>query len=95
MRPHRNISKKHQYQELYNSSVAAMLRKMQREFNTGRPFESRLHIDSYTNNHFSQLFSASDLDLLLHGYSLTWKTTWTQNHERILEQLKCANALQR
>ena len=86
--------KKQQNQDLYTSSVAVMLRKMQREFNTGRPFESRLHFDSYTNDHFSQLISASDLDLLFHGYSLTVKTTWTQNHERILEQLACANTRQ-
>ena len=33
-----------------------------REVNTGRPFKSRLHIDYYHNNHFSQLRSASDLD---------------------------------
>ena len=45
--------KKRQYQDLYNSSVAEMLREMQREVNTGRPFESTLHIDSYTNDHFS------------------------------------------
>ena len=36
-----------------------MLREMQREVNTGRPVESRLHID---NNHSSQLSSASDFD---------------------------------
>ena len=54
--------KKQEYQDLYNSSVAVMLREMQREVNTGRPFESRLQIDYYTNNHFSQLRSASDLD---------------------------------
>ena len=35
---------------------------MQREVNTGRSFESRLHIDYSTNNHSSQLSSASDLD---------------------------------
>ena len=87
--------KKQQNQDFYNSSVAVMLRKMQREFNTGRPFDCRLHFDSYTNDHFSQLISASDLDLLFHGYSLTVKTTWTQNHEIILEQLACANARQR
>ena len=79
--------KKHKYQDLYNSSVAIMLREMQREGNEGRPLESRLDIDYFTNNHFSQLCSASDLDLVLHGYSLTWKPTWTQNHGRILEQL--------
>ena len=87
--------KKQQNQDFYNSSVAVMLRKMQREFNTGRPFESRLHFDSCTNDDFSQLISASDLGLLFHGYSLTVKTTWTQNHERILEQLACASARQR
>ena len=38
--------KKHQYQDLYNSSVAIMLREMQREGNEGRPLESRLDIDS-------------------------------------------------
>ena len=86
--------KKQQNQDFYNSSVAVMLRKMQREFNTGRPFESRLHFDSCTNDDFSQLISASDLGLLFHGYSLTVKTTWTQNHERILEQLACASARQ-
>ena len=65
--------KKQQHQDVYNSSIAVKLREMQREVNTGRPFESRLHLDSYTNNHFSQLSSASDLDLLLHGCSLTVK----------------------
>ena len=50
------------YQYLHNSSVASMLREMQREVNMGRPFESRLHIDYNTNNHFSQLRSAGDLD---------------------------------
>ena len=53
--------KKQQYQDLYNSSGAVMFREMLREVNTRRPFESRLHIDYYTNNHFSQLSSASDL----------------------------------
>ena len=67
--------RKQQYQDLYKSSVAVMLREMQREVNTGRPFESRHHIDYFTNNHFSQLGSASDLDLVLHGYALTEKTT--------------------
>ena len=79
--------RKQQYQDVYHSSIAVRLRKMQREVNTGRPFESRLHMDYYTNNHFSQLSSTSDLDLLLHGYSLTEKTTWTQKHEEILKQL--------
>ena len=37
------------------SSVAVMLRKMQREVNTGRPFEKKLHIEYTTNNHAFQL----------------------------------------
>ena len=37
--------KTQEYQDLYNSSVAVMLREMQREVNTGQPFEIRLHID--------------------------------------------------
>ena len=41
---------------LKKSSVAVVLREMQREVNTGRPFENS------NNNHFSQLRSASDLD---------------------------------
>ena len=47
--------KKQEYQDLYNSSVAVKLREMQREVNTGRPFESRLDIDHSSNNIFSQL----------------------------------------
>ena len=38
------------------------------------------------NNYFSQLRSASDLESLLHGYSLMVKTTWTQSYEKTLEQ---------
>ena len=37
--------RRQEYQDLYNSSVAIMLRDMQREVKTGRPSESRLHID--------------------------------------------------
>ena len=51
-----------EYQDVYDSSVAVMLREMQREVNTGHPFESRLPIDYYHNNHFAQLNSASDLE---------------------------------
>ena len=64
--------KKQQYQDLYNSSVAVMLREMQREVNEGRPFESRLHLDSHTHNHFSQLISASDLDCCFMAI-LSWR----------------------
>ena len=49
--------KKQEYQDLCNSSVAIMLRGMQRKVNMDRPFESRLHIDHYTINHLSQLRS--------------------------------------
>ena len=54
--------KKQEYQDVFNSSIAVMLRDMQREVNMGHPFESRLHIDYNTNNHLSQLRSANDLD---------------------------------
>ena len=37
-----------EYQDLYNSSVAAMLREMQREANMNRPFQSRLRFDYST-----------------------------------------------
>ena len=44
------------------SSVAVMLREMQREVNTGHPLESRLHSDYSTNNHPPQHHAADDLD---------------------------------
>ena len=34
--------RRQEYQDLHNSSVAVMLREMQREVYMGRPFESRL-----------------------------------------------------
>ena len=37
--------KNQEHQDLYDSSVAVMQREMQREVNTGHPFESKLHID--------------------------------------------------
>ena len=54
--------KNQQYQYLYNSSVAFMLREMQREVNTGQPLENRRHIDYSTNIHSPQLYAADDLD---------------------------------
>ena len=60
-----------QKKKLYNSSVAVMLREMQREVNMDRPFESRLQIDYTTNKH---------------GISLG-KTAWTQNYEKTLKEL--------
>ena len=59
-------------QDLYNSSVAVMVREMQRVVNTGRPFESRLHIDCFSNNHLSQLRSASDIDCCFMAL-LSWR----------------------
>ena len=53
------------WQDLYNSSVAVRLREMQREVNTGHPFESKLHIEYSTNNHPPQLHLANDLLLLI------------------------------
>ena len=41
-------SQKQKYQDLHDSSVDVMLRVMQREANTGHPFERRLHIDYST-----------------------------------------------
>ena len=49
-------------QDLYDSSVAVMLREMQRDVNTGHPFGSRAHIDYSTNNHPPQFHAADDLD---------------------------------
>ena len=49
-------------QDLYNSSVAIMLRDMQREVKTGRPFERRLHIDYHNKKHSLHISSANDLD---------------------------------
>ena len=58
---------------MYNSSVAVMLREMQREVNTGRPFESRLHINDHnTNNNVSRLRTASDLDCCFMA-TLSWR----------------------
>ena len=54
--------KKQEYQDLYNSSVAIMLREMQREVNMGLPFANRLRIDYSTNNHPTQLHAANDVD---------------------------------
>ena len=67
-----------------------MLREMQREVNTGRPFESRLHIDYNTNNHFSQLRTASHLDCCFMAI-LSWREPpgpkimrklWSKTRER-------------
>ena len=54
--------KRQEDQDLHNASVDIMLREMQREVNTGRPFGSRLQIDYSTDNNPSQLRPASDLD---------------------------------
>ena len=53
---------KKQHQDLNHSSVAIMLREMEREVNTGHPFKRRLHIDYSTNNHPTQLHAANDID---------------------------------
>ena len=65
---------KQEYQHLHNSSVAVMLREMQRVVNMGRPCESSLHIDNNANNHFSQLGSAGDLDCA------SWPFSHEENH---------------
>ena len=43
-------------------SVAVMLREMQREVNTGHPFERKRHIDYLTSNHPTQHHAANDID---------------------------------
>ena len=54
--------RRQEYQDVYNSSVAIMLRDMQSEVKTGRPFESRLHIDYHNKKHSLHISSANDLD---------------------------------
>ena len=82
--------KRQEYQDLYNSSVAVMLREMQRGIIMGRPFESRLHIDYSTSNHHSQLRPADDLDRCFMAI-LSWgkppgprimKRLWSNTRER-------------
>ena len=63
--------KNQDYQDLYDFSVAVVLREMKREVNTGHPFESRLHIDDSINNHPPQLHAADDLDCRFVGI-LSW-----------------------
>ena len=53
--------KEQEHQDLHDSSVV-MLREMQREVNTGHPFERRLHIDDSSSNHPTQLHDANDID---------------------------------
>ena len=59
--------KKQEHQDLYGSSVAVMLRDMQREVNTGHPFERKS-----TNNHPTQLHAADDLDCCFMAV-LSWR----------------------
>ena len=48
--------------DLHNSSVAVMLREMQREVNMGLSFGNELHIDFSTDHHPTQLHEANDID---------------------------------
>ena len=57
--------RKQEYRDLYNSSVAVILREIQREVDEGRPLLDRLCIDYYNGNHFLHTRSASDLDCCL------------------------------
>ena len=74
-----------EYQDLYNSSGAVMLREMQREVMTGRPRESRLHLDFSTNTHPSQLRPASELDCCFMAI-LPWRKP---HRSRIMRKLGC------
>ena len=78
--------RKQECQDLYNFSVAIMLREMQREVNTGQPVENRLHIDYASKNRPPQLHAADDLDCVLYGHSLMEEAGRAQNHEKTLEQ---------
>ena len=78
--------KRQSYQALYMSSVAVMLREVQREVNMNHPFQSRLHSGHSTNNHHSQLPSTDYPHCGFMAYSLMEKTAWTQNYEKTLEQ---------
>ena len=64
--------KSQEYQDLYSSSADFTLREMQREVNTGHPFESGLYIDYLTNHHLPQLHAADDLDCCLMAL-LSWR----------------------
>ena len=54
--------RKLEYRDLHNSSVAVILREIQREVDEGRPLGDSLCIDYYNNNHFLHTSTASDLD---------------------------------
>ena len=64
--------KNQKYQDWYNSSVAIMLRELQREVNEGRPFEDRLCIDFHHNNHSLYINSENDLDCSFKAI-ISWK----------------------
>ena len=78
--------KKQEYQDLYKTSVASMLREMQREVNVALPFANRLHIDCSTNNHPTQLRTANDIDCCFMAIVSWRKASRTQNYEKTLEQ---------
>ena len=84
MRAAYKYCEKQEYRDVYNSSVALMLREMQRKANTERPFESRLLDDYSTNKQFSELRSASDLHWCFAKF-LSWST---QLGPRIMRKLR-------
>ena len=66
--------KNQEYQDLCNSSVAVMLRVMQREVNTGQPFENRLHIDYSSSTHSSPPRSTQQMILTVDFMAiLSWR----------------------
>ena len=77
--------KRQEHQDLHDSSVAVMLREMQREVNTGHPFERKLHIDYSTNYHPTQLHAANDIDCCFMAI-FSGESPGTPNHEKTLEQ---------
>ena len=68
-----------------------MLREMQREVNTGHPFERRLHIDYSTKNHPNQLHAANDIDccfmvFISSNHEKLWSNVTTGQSEKLREQ---------
>ena len=85
------VLKNQGYRDLCNSSVAVILREVQREVDGRRPFEDRLCIDYYISNHFVHTSTASDLDCCFMAILSRWKppgprmmrTLWSNSREQM------------
>ena len=74
--------KRQEHQDLHNSSVAVMLREMQREVNTGPQLNAGF---TTTINHPPQLHAATDLDCCFICHPYMGKASRTPNRERTLK----------